>query len=402
MESPVNSQEVEIQNTRLAHVLEARYVDDTLIPSDPDDPPASLLVGSGFGAEELLTAHSSDVAIIPWEMPGESSSSSQAQQGYGVGMGVPQLDQNMLAGGSGSGGGSVGGGHLGGQSGGGGIQGVIALLPPSLRNLDIATIEMLVADDGNVAFVLNEDGSVDPGRLELVRQRYMGRVAPFGGRIDRPPMGGPGGGFGGPPIGGVRGEFRSGGGPKRSRFEDIDPLMGPGRGLGPGAGPGPGHGIIDDDFRGPPQFPPDDRMIPPPHWETRVGGGRGHMMPPHGGMMERGPPPGAGFDRDLPPGPGFDGPPMGGPPPGGKRFPSSKAHTPCRFFNTRKGCQFGDKCPFGHFREAGGPAPLDGQPPFIGGGPPRTVGGGQPIGGGIGPGPGPGPGPGRRGPGARR
>lgn len=31
------------------------------------------------------------------------------------------------------------------------------------------------------------------------------------------------------------------------------------------------------------------------------------------------------------------------------KFPSTKAATPCRFFNTVKGCQFGDKCPFGHF-----------------------------------------------------
>jgi hypothetical protein len=28
---------------------------------------------------------------------------------------------------------------------------------------------------------------------------------------------------------------------------------------------------------------------------------------------------------------------------------ASKAAIPCRFFNTAKGCQFGDKCAFGHF-----------------------------------------------------
>jgi hypothetical protein len=31
------------------------------------------------------------------------------------------------------------------------------------------------------------------------------------------------------------------------------------------------------------------------------------------------------------------------------RFPTTKAATACRFFNTPKGCQFGDKCSFGHF-----------------------------------------------------
>ena len=36
----------------------------------------------------------------------------------------------------------------------------------------------------------------------------------------------------------------------------------------------------------------------------------------------------------------------------GKRFPTTKAATPCKFYNTSKGCQFGDKCAFGHFDEA--------------------------------------------------
>lgn len=31
------------------------------------------------------------------------------------------------------------------------------------------------------------------------------------------------------------------------------------------------------------------------------------------------------------------------------KFPTTKASTPCRFFNTPKGCINGDKCPFGHF-----------------------------------------------------
>jgi hypothetical protein len=40
------------------------------------------------------------------------------------------------------------------------------------------------------------------------------------------------------------------------------------------------------------------------------------------------------------------------------KFASSKASVPCRFFNTRKGCQFGDKCEFGHFIGVSAPAPL--------------------------------------------
>lgn len=33
----------------------------------------------------------------------------------------------------------------------------------------------------------------------------------------------------------------------------------------------------------------------------------------------------------------------------GIKWTSTKAATACRFFNTSKGCQFGDKCQFGHF-----------------------------------------------------
>ncbi|CAK9253182.1 unnamed protein product [Sphagnum jensenii] len=37
-----------------------------------------------------------------------------------------------------------------------------------------------------------------------------------------------------------------------------------------------------------------------------------------------------------------------------RKFPSTKASTPCRFYNTPKGCQFGDKCAFGHFNDSKG------------------------------------------------
>jgi hypothetical protein len=36
------------------------------------------------------------------------------------------------------------------------------------------------------------------------------------------------------------------------------------------------------------------------------------------------------------------------------KFPTTKSAVSCRFFNTSKGCQFGDKCPFGHFLEEAG------------------------------------------------
>ena len=48
------------------------------------------------------------------------------------------------------------------------------------------------------------------------------------------------------------------------------------------------------------------------------------------------------------------------------RFATTKAATACRFFNTAKGCQFGDKCSFGHFLEQ--QAPLAGRSGGGGGG----------------------------------
>ena len=38
------------------------------------------------------------------------------------------------------------------------------------------------------------------------------------------------------------------------------------------------------------------------------------------------------------------------PPAGATRFPTTKAKTPCRFYSMKGGCQFGDKCEFGHFK----------------------------------------------------
>jgi hypothetical protein len=33
------------------------------------------------------------------------------------------------------------------------------------------------------------------------------------------------------------------------------------------------------------------------------------------------------------------------------KFSTGKSSIPCRFFNTNRGCQFGNNCEFGHFAE---------------------------------------------------
>jgi hypothetical protein len=120
---------------------------------------------------------------------------------------------------------------------------------------------------------------------------------------------------------------------KRSRFsgrEDQPPphIDGPGPGQGQGQGPFqdpmmPGHQPYRDQDSGP--YIPLDRQ--------------GFDQPPDMDRDRR---------RDLPIDPALE-----------KKFPTSKAAASCRFFNTRKGCQYGDKCSFGHFIEDTA-VPLDG------------------------------------------
>lgn len=56
---------------------------------------------------------------------------------------------------------------------------------------------------------------------------------------------------------------------------------------------------------------------------------------------------------------------------GRKRVRPQKTNTPCKFFNTPKGCQFGSKCAFGHYAESSAPerAPVQGS---LGGVPKRS------------------------------
>jgi len=73
--------------------------------------------------------------------------------------------------------------------------------------------------------------------------------------------------------------------------------------------------------------------------EDGLAGGWGENAPPYSEKMDIN---GSGGQVQRPKngGKGFVRP---------NKFPSAKASVPCRFFNTRKGCQFGDKCEFGHF-----------------------------------------------------
>jgi hypothetical protein len=192
----------------------------------------------------------------------------------------------------------------------------------------------------NIAFILQPNGEVDPYKIDILRARLMGpggvgaaaglpiptfRPPPGADAFPRP-LGFPGG-----PLPGL------GLGPPRLPAFLARGELGPGPGAGLGLGVPPGG------------FP--DRGAPPPYWDG-PGPGPGAMGPPHGMPFD---PLHRDGDHGMPPG-------MGRPPErddrrGPKQFTTTKAQTPCRYFNTRIGCREGDKCPFGHFADA---------PPFQG------------------------------------
>lgn len=252
----------------------------------------------------------------------------------------------------------------------------------------------LAQDDANVAAILNPDGSVNEAKVAMLRHTMLhsgpapsrgdfdihgyprahpelrdrdGRPLPQGVRA--PPTGLP---FHMQPQHG-RGPPHMDGGPGPRWGDDFrrGDGGGPSMNLAPSHGPGMGHWDI-----------------PPASGLPAVG--HGHYMPRPGPGDDP-----LGFDgrrlgglgdrdrererdRDMnrrPPG-GPGGPPlgtgplgdaMGGPP--RKRFPTTKAATPCRFVFTAKGCQFGDKCAFSHAPPADGmmlPPPRMGMGPGMG------------------------------------
>lgn len=66
----INSPEQEAQAKRISHVLESRYLEDSLIPSDPDP------VGAKIGFQEEPVALDSNAVEIPWKIPGGNDEST--------------------------------------------------------------------------------------------------------------------------------------------------------------------------------------------------------------------------------------------------------------------------------------------------------------------------------------
>jgi hypothetical protein len=238
----------------------------------------------------------------------------------------------------------------------------IAMLPAALRNLNRQFLQLLVQDEANVVFILNNDGEVDQGRLEELRLKLM----PEGRERDdksgfynqpQPHTQGFNGGAGQRPNQGMQGDFAP---PNRQQHK------------GPGARKRSRFSVRDDlshqpDVGGQAQF---QDPMQPMHTSYRDQGRQDQgSYGPVGQDMHQMP---LAMDDNQQAYNQYQQPPDAYDPHFNsdqrrrnelqrdeqqKKFPTTKAAAPCRFFNTRKGCQFGDDCPFGHFMEDTSAAP---------------------------------------------
>ena len=264
---------------------------------------------------------------------------------------------------------------------------LIATLPHALRNLDPQFLQLIVQNEDNVAFILDSNGEVDQNRIELLRSRLLPNMNDLGNNIGRErergrergrgDMGGDydqsnahyrgnNGGNNGingftpyvppPQYNGDRINVDSGsnlgllqgqghgqenysrdtnrqhhngpGARKRSRFSDREITT-------PPQGPGPGFQDLSQQ-----SLPYHNHTVDlQPYVPTEM-----HQINPMDRHLQD------NYDRER------DNDNLGmersrSRGEAEQKFPTTKSAVSCRFFNTRKGCQFGDKCPFGHFME---------------------------------------------------
>ena len=187
---------------------------------------------------------------------------------------------------------------------------IIAQLPPALRNIEPQLLQILVQDEGHIAFILNPvTGDVDPTKLDILRHQLLGSGSMNSQAYSSSDR------YGGGPMGFDRGgrdhENSWEMGHSRDRERDRDrPDQRDNRG--------------GDTSRG------DNRLGDRERASEREREQREREQRERDRERER--------ERErekdsrLAPGHG------------------TKASTPCKFFNTRSGCRFGDLCPFGHFK----------------------------------------------------
>jgi hypothetical protein len=325
-----------------------RYLDDSLIPSDPAAVPGVL---STAPAPALVDG---SCVEFSWWVPGtepayEEPAVPYSPGGGGGGSGGEAYDP--FEDGSGGGGSDPYGRSSGGRSGGSvyamqletpAVRARIAQLPRLLQEQPPEALYAFATNGDLVRSLLRPDHQVDEARLDLYlttlrnqgqgqglgqgqgqgqgQGHLQGQYGGYGpgaagtaaavGRVSR---------FQAPPVGGPV-----------SLLQHPPPLVqGPGAGRRSRFGGGGGAAAGGEEYSGVERDP------------YRVGGGGGGDDYEPTGLA-------AEYRRTTPSSGGGGG--------GASRFPTAKVQVPCRFFNTKKGCQFGDKCGFGHFL-AGVPSP---------------------------------------------
>lgn len=283
-----------------------------MIPADPDEAASVHEVTSSSGApggnqSGTSAGDDSECANIPWYIPGTEPPPEKE---------LPAMPTDPFAA-------LASGAYLDDLA----LQKIVTQLPYALQALDFSTLRALVQDAAALQAVLRPDGSVDQFNLAAF-QRNLGGGRERVSRFDsyRGDVGGAG-----PPVFLPPSDLS--GPSRRSRFRDAGPEPMQVDDYGSGGGGGgyapnslPFEFEYDYDPYGPPRGAHyDDR--PPVDWNPDYGDA---YLPPRGDPLP------------MPGGPRRTATAQ-------TRFPSTKAATPCRFFNTSKGCQFGDKCSFGHF-----------------------------------------------------
>lgn len=288
-----DSAEKVAQEKRLAHVLEVRYALDTQIPTDPDEGPSvhepTTSSSARSGTPDGTTAGDDGAANIPWYAPGTEPPPEETA--------APSLSVMDLL--------RAHGGYLDDAA----LVEILSKLPYDLQALEMGTLRSLLQDNEALQTVLRHDNTVDETALATFKRSL---------------------------------ELASRG--RSSRFEHYDPgaAESGGRKSRWGGEEGPVGGYPPNQSY---DFDYDYDPYGPPRSRDYGDYDRDRDRPPVGGGWSTG--------YDAPPAPRSSlsvvdmrdrrhAAPQG-------RFPTTKAATACRFFNTAKGCQFGDKCSFGHF-----------------------------------------------------
>jgi hypothetical protein len=398
---PTASIERDIQSKRIANVLEIKYLDESLIPNDPEDdlsmfegneiiPFSSLLTDSSNKEND---PDSNKLEIIPWTIAGQEKEEEEmnmmdntmpslqpvfnnfgAQNGssvmldgvnytYSNPVAMNNNNNNMMGGGN-SNNNNMDSNEF--------INTFINSLPPMLRTLDPFTLQLLIQDPSIVNYLVLADGiSVDQNKLMILSncstvEEFHSAILPYNPSalsMQQSSSLSSSGGMGG------------GGMSRSSRWDTPANTMMMNN----------NNNMNNNNFGFNNNNMNNMNMMnnnnynnnnyggqQSTRWDNNMSNNNNMMMDEFSSGPNRNIPQQGGsisarlsnmvMMRNTPGGGNMGG--MGG---GGQDRDSSKSAVPCRFFNSPKGCMNGEKCKFGHFRDnsssrGSGPGAMGGGP----------------------------------------